>query len=393
MAVIPGSLCLDWVGSEGQLDGQGGETYRAVWNLKTDDPLDQAQVVWVWFIANVVNLDDPYDYGNDNQTTKAVARRITPRRVKGLAQAWKVTVDYTQPPAGQLGGAGDPVASPHLWRPEVDISTVQDRRGVRWAKYLGGYDAGKFPVPADTYTYPQASNGQRFSDPPVEEDYTRSVVTLTGYVVPGANGEPAAIDVGALKTLETMINSQPFQWTHRGMTAAYNQFEMRIESVRVTPERWREIDYLRIAWTLAQAPFYHIPLAGPDAVGRTWRPFFLDEGSVVRACLGDPDGRKAGETIAAGDVRPDSPAWRPGRDFDEGTIGDLFPLDGKGLPLDACANSIPIYGQWVHYDSVDFLTEVPYLQALLDTYTPAAAEMAGAGEGPEGYIVEMTPAS
>jgi len=326
---------LHWTGATGS-DSGGNVEYTAVYRLITDDPLDQAQAAIAYVKANIADMGDGYDYGNDADTS-AILDRITPTREMGASLPWTATLHYATPSGDDGGGEGgggidpdgNPTDNPLDFRDEVSIDSVQYTVPMEKAEYLTGFYGHIHAKWPPGKIGPVVNSALMPFDPPPEADESRQVVTI----------KRNRLEFDADDSYENLVNNSALVFEYRGLRKTFEKYTAKIRRVGVSMRRVNQIDFLEVNITI-------------DHDRRGWRFEFLDHGMHANACVHQPNGR--GGVIGYDDVIDGQPPVRALVDIDEQPITEPVLLDGNGQPLDVCAEEDPVYIKYRYHDEVDY---------------------------------------
>jgi len=140
MSVIPETLDFHWAGSTGSIDRDGPVEYTALWKLQVDDPLDQVQVVLIWWQLNQFALGFPYQYANDNFGSLATAQNISADRMLNTVDWWVVKVRFSRESDDAKQDQGDGATTDPLeYRPIIRCSSNAVSAPGMMMRWHGGY--------------------------------------------------------------------------------------------------------------------------------------------------------------------------------------------------------------------------------------------------------------
>ena len=140
MSVIDDSLEFHWAGSTGSIDRDGPVEYTALWKLQVDDPLDQVQVILIWWQLNQFRLGFPYQYANDAFGSLATAQNISADRMLETVDWWVVKVKFSRESDDSKQDQGDShTTDPLEYRPIIRCSSNAVSQPAQLLKYIEGY--------------------------------------------------------------------------------------------------------------------------------------------------------------------------------------------------------------------------------------------------------------
>lgn len=324
------SKSLYWTGSTGTRSGTSSNEkseYTAVWLVKTNDALDQADTINNYFRTTGPYLGATYSYGNDSNP-KSVLQKITPNRARESAFVWYVTLSYAppenSPEESKPDESGNQTTDPLSWADEMNISHSTIRVPVYKAKHRGGLAA----VPDGTEIVPKNSAGVIFN-PPLEKEVKIRVVRITkfrgqynGLEADNWMQKVNSDNVNINKAFPAYTDIWPPYWAYIAEWGGSSEVINGIHCWRITVEI----------------------LVNP----LTWREEVPDRGVHARAEPGDPDGR--GGTISLTDILDGAPQVRRLVDKFNKPITEPVLLDGNGGVLSATLP--PVYITYQIYDEI-----------------------------------------
>lgn len=303
---------LHWNGATGVRSGVIGNEkseYTAVYLVKTDNALDQADTVLAYFRTNGPYLGAAYSYANDSNPSSFV-QKLAPTRSRESAFVWSVVVSYgppeTQGEQSKPDESGQPTTDPTRWADELNISHSTIRVPVYKAKHQGGIvliDIGK-------EICPQNSAGTLFT-PPLEKEVKIRAVRFTKYrlLFDGfeANNYMQKVNSDEVRITKSFPNYVDKWAAHSAYIAEWGGSSELINGVAI----WRITVEVLIN-----------PL--------TWWEEVVDRGVHAKAEPGEPDGR--GGTFSLTDILAGNAPVRRLVDKFNKPLTEPVLLDGLGKP-------------------------------------------------------------
>lgn len=172
----------DFVNSTCKVDGNKFATYRAVWQITTNDKTDGPALVRLH-----PELPQPGDvyltpYGDTDAGAICVGQDVGLAEEKETTRLWRIVIDYTNNP-GQLPSRDpeDPPSFPWNEPPKISTNAVKDKRAILFDNdgFLIASSAGEPYDPVqevDSTNYMlRIERNLLFADPALNADYTDAI--------------------------------------------------------------------------------------------------------------------------------------------------------------------------------------------------------------------------
>lgn len=334
MSVV--SCVKSYSGPTGKLTNKGG-SYSATYTIITDDPLDGPATIWTYLRANVADLLDTYEHGNDADGGSFLQSWSVPQHTSGDATVWTCTAEYEplspSDDNNDRNENGDKVKDPKDMAPEVSIRYSLTTEAVEKAKYLSGFTHAPAIHAVNDEIVPQNSATEPF-DPPLERDAPIQVIRISKRV-DNWEGDDAADHFNCINSEKLKFKA----WTNA--THTFEKYTLKVQSIDAT-HVWNESAH-DWEWD-ATVELHYNP--------KTWRPEVIDRGMHRIARAGDPDGR--GGTISPSDLPQGVMQVAIPVDFDGLATNTPILLDGAGNPQAPGGAPVLIkYGIYEEKDLID----------------------------------------
>lgn len=352
MAVVPGSVEFHWSGSTGSVDRSGPVEYTALYRIQTDDALDQAQTIIVWWQTNQFPLGTPYTYANDALGSLATLANISATRVNETNTHWIVECRYSVESEDDKQDENDENTNDPLeYRPIIRCSSNSRSKVASLLSYRGGFSSRVSDKIGTAPTTP--CNSIRIPYDPLPE-----IDEFLWYVSVESN--VATFDANLSYVGYT--NSEPFTVDYKGFTRGpVVQYQSKIRDCECEFMRENSVDFWKIRYYIEILPdqedyFFRLP----------------DISMHVEWKDGEPDGH--GGTFGQGQGQtPDIPGRSHTSDVIDANgfpVRGPVPFDGDGKVADTSAVPfVPKYGVWWEDKEIDFNT-LPIVQDILAPVVP-----------------------
>ena len=327
-----------WNGSTGSYSS-GSRKYSAIYRLKTDDPLDNAKVIFDYILDSGGGnhaIGEAYEYGNDTDSTSFL-RSIEPTRSPNSATHWDVVLNYepstTEDKQDQNSdGSGNPSTSPDQWYDRFTIDGFTITTPVETAVYHDGFKGQAARARQIGSIGPVHNSAFMPFSPGLERETEAKIIRRTWY-------SNTYADLAAMERFEGFVNASPYTINRPDLNFVRLYFAHTVK-VKKTGSAL-EIVNNGLWW-------HHSIELWVNPFG--WRVQIVDRGRYARAWPGDPDGN--GGTISDSDVKRGQAPVREITEINGDPIEDDVLLDGDGQPLRAGAK--PVYLTYQKTPEIDF---------------------------------------
>jgi hypothetical protein len=323
-------------------------TFSVIWQVVSDNPLDEAKVVQDYFETTVGLpwIGDPYQFGNGQHAT-ALCTAVNPVR-EGMSNVFNVTVEYAEPGSG---GGGESQADvdvvefqrqPPLLRHDlIETGTMYITIPVREATFRGYFRPGS-STPDTTINNSWLNTGTGYRgpvinsaidpyDPEPEAEIPIDIIRITRNVWPW-NDALATTYKNTVNNADVTISKPDY-----GYTKIIKAFQGRI--IDITGSFEIDLEYRQRYWRSTIE--VHVNPLG-------WRLTMIDKGLRRRAKSGDTT--DTGVSISSSTASTTGPQLTHIRDAAGEMITTPVLFDGNGKPLTSGTN--PVLMKWEHYTEI-----------------------------------------
>lgn len=337
---------LDRRGATGKLTSKKRE-YESVYLVKTDDVLDGPQIVLDYIAANVVDVGDTYDYGNDADSlalcTGLSHEGCDTKSDNPAVHRVVATFSTDATASGGIDSNGNPTTNPLDFRPDIQTGYQMVQRPVWKAIYRGGYTADLAALILPGQEMAPCSSALNPFDPPLEMEVALQRLSIT-INTQNWNNTTANLYINRVNSQDLILvpmntigyGSLVWDLTIPALCAKLNDYKptLKRENVEIGGVR-QTIDYISVTAEILIDP-------------ATWRKEVVDMDWHSKRMPGDPNGR--GGTISMADLKNgmgrNDPIRGPGGDL----AARKMLLDGNGQPLQNQDASDAVWLTWQIYE-------------------------------------------
>lgn len=325
----------------GKNAGGASRAFEAVYQLTSDDPLDEADVALDYFqtTTGLPWFGDPYQVGN-GQYAAAECTSINPVRA-GMSNFINVTVGWEEPGGGGGGSEPEKVSielkpvSPLFWHDLIETSSTYITIPA-YAATFRGYEKADGSAASVTNTWLNTTTGYRGPivnsaldpfDPPPEGEVAIDILRITRNVWPW--------DDATAQTFRNTVNNADVTISKPdyGYTRIIKAFTGRIIDISGSFEV--DLQY-KIRYWRSTIEVHINPLG--------WRMTMIDKGLRRRAKSGDTT--DTGIELSSSTVSTTGPHLTHIKDAAGNPITTPVLFDGNGKPLTAGFNPILMKWEW-----------------------------------------------
>lgn len=359
MPVLPATFVFHWAGSTGSIDRNGPTEYTALYRVRVDDPLDQAQIVIQWFITNQFGPGTPYSYANDILGSLATATNFGATRQLETTDWWIIEVTYSREDDAARRDTGDNhTTDPLLYRPIVRCSSNAVSVPGQRLKYESGYGDRVRDIlfaqqasALDGKTTPQNSAEVPFDPFPQINSFHWYISVQQNLATFDANDSKVGF-----------TNSLSFRVDYKGFTRGpVAPDQCMIRDCEVFLQRENTVDFWNVTY------YFEVKPDGEDFLHH-----LIDLGLSATAIEGRPDGHGGVFGQAAGNTPvPEDIKRAPVRgitDAHELPLRKPIPFDGDGEALPPGSSEL-VVGLWSEDKRTDY-NELPVIKEIIGELIP-----------------------